>query len=133
MARVTVEDCIDKVPNRFELVILAAQRARQIYAGAPLTIERDNEKNPVIALREIANSNIAPETLEEAVVKGYQQHVELDETEQEMANMLSEEQELIEREIEIGRGPLEGFSVEEAGQPVPEASEEAEELEAPSD
>ena len=129
MARVTVEDCIVKVPNRFELVVLAAQRARQISAGAPLTIERDNEKNPVLALREIANSNISPESLESSIIKGYQQYVELDETEQEMANMLSEEQELIEREIEIGGGSLDGFSIEEAGQPAPEASVAVEELE----
>ena len=68
MARVTVEDCVDKVPNRFDLVLLAAQRARQISSGADLTIDRDRDKNPVVALREIADETVKPTHLEEAVV-----------------------------------------------------------------
>jgi len=72
MARVTVEDCVDKVPNRFDLVLLAAQRARQISGGADLTIDRDRDKNPVVALREIAETTIKPKHLEEAVVSGLQ-------------------------------------------------------------
>lgn len=83
MARVTVEDCIIKIPNRFDLVILAGQRARNISAGAPLTIERDNDKNPVIALREIAESSVEVSDLEEAVVKSLQKYVEIDEPEVE--------------------------------------------------
>lgn len=83
MARVTVEDCILKIPNRFDLVILAGQRARNISAGAPLTIERDNDKNPVIALREIAESSVEVADLEEAVVKSLQKYVEIDEPEAE--------------------------------------------------
>ncbi|MCX7356331.1 MAG: DNA-directed RNA polymerase subunit omega [Alphaproteobacteria bacterium] len=83
MARVTVEDCIIKIPNRFDLVILAGQRARNISAGAPLTIERDNDKNPVIALREIAESSVEVADLEEAVVKSLQKYVEIDEPEAE--------------------------------------------------
>jgi len=72
MARVTVEDCVDKIPNRFDLVLLAAQRARQISGGAELTIDRDRDKNPVVALREIADETITPDELNEAVVTGLQ-------------------------------------------------------------
>lgn len=72
MARVTVEDCVDKIPNRFDLVLLAAQRARQISAGAELTIDRDRDKNPVVALREIADETVTPVDLNEAVISGLQ-------------------------------------------------------------
>ncbi|RST29636.1 DNA-directed RNA polymerase subunit omega [Sphingomonas ginkgonis] len=72
MARVTVEDCVDKIPNRFDLVLMAAQRARQISAGAELTIDRDRDKNPVVALREIADETVRPRDLKEAVVSGLQ-------------------------------------------------------------
>jgi DNA-directed RNA polymerase subunit omega len=72
MARVTVEDCVDKIPNRFDLVLMAAQRARQISGGADLTIDRDRDKNPVVALREIAEETIMPEDLHEAVINSLQ-------------------------------------------------------------
>jgi DNA-directed RNA polymerase subunit omega len=72
MARVTVEDCVDKIPNRFDLVLLAAQRARQISGGADLTIDRDRDKNPVVALREIAEVMVKPKDLHEAVVSNMQ-------------------------------------------------------------
>src|SRR5438045_8505384 len=78
MARVTVEDCVDKIPNRFDLVLLAAQRARQISGGADLTIDRDRDKNPVVALREIAELTVKPGELEEAVVTTLQK-VRIDE------------------------------------------------------
>lgn len=78
MARVTVEDCVDKVSNRFDLVLLAAQRARQISGGADLTIDRDRDKNPVIALREIAEETVRPRDLHEAVISGLQR-VQIDE------------------------------------------------------
>ena len=78
MARVTVEDCVDKIPNRFDLVLLAAQRARQISGGAELTIDRDRDKNPVVALREIAEETVVPEELSEAVVQTLQR-VQVDE------------------------------------------------------
>ncbi len=81
MARVTVEDCIDKLPNRFELVLLAAHRARLISQGAPITVERDNDKNPVVALREIADETIVPEDLREEYIHSMQKHVEVDEPE----------------------------------------------------
>ena len=88
MARVTVEDCVDKVPNRFELVMLAAHRAREIQAGSPITIDRDNDKNPVVALREIADSTLAPEDLREDLIHSLQKQVEVDEPEQETAPAL---------------------------------------------
>ena len=78
MARVTVEDCVDKVPNRFDLVLMAAQRARQVSGGADLTIERDRDKNPVVALREIAEETVSPRELEEAIVSNLQK-VRIDE------------------------------------------------------
>jgi DNA-directed RNA polymerase subunit omega len=83
MARVTVEDCIDKVENRFELVLLAGHRARLISQGAPITVARDNDKNPVVALREIAEESLAPEDLKEDLIHSLQKHVEVDEPEAE--------------------------------------------------
>ncbi|MBI2719961.1 MAG: DNA-directed RNA polymerase subunit omega [Rhizobiales bacterium] len=81
MARVTVEDCIDKLPNRFELVLLAAHRARTVSQGAPITVERDNDKNPVVALREIAEETIVSDDLREEYIHTMQKHVEVDEPE----------------------------------------------------
>ena len=78
MARVTVEDCVDKVPNRFDLVLVAAQRARQVSGGADLTIDRDRDKNPVVALREIAEETVKPRDLHEAIVSNLQK-VRIDE------------------------------------------------------
>jgi len=88
MARVTVEDCVDKVENRFELVLLASHRARMIASGAPLTIDRDNDKNPVIALREIADQTIAPEDLKEDLIHSLQKYVEVDEPEPDPVPMI---------------------------------------------
>ena len=82
MARVTVEDCVVKIPNRFELVLLAGQRAREVTAGAPLAVDRDNDKNPVVALREIADEVVQLEHLRDALVRGMQKHVEMDEPEE---------------------------------------------------
>jgi DNA-directed RNA polymerase subunit omega len=91
MARVTVEDCVLQIPNRFELVMLAAQRARDISAGASLSLERDNDKNPVVALREIADQTIELDGLKNALVKGLQKHVEIDEPEEEVADFIEGE------------------------------------------
>lgn len=92
MARVTVEDCVDKVPNRFDLVILAAHRARQLMEGAPLTIDRDNDKNPVVALREIADETILADNLREAAIESYQSQIEIDEPEDDdMALLMGED------------------------------------------
>jgi DNA-directed RNA polymerase subunit omega len=82
MARVTVEDCVVKVPNRFDLVLVAAQRAREITAGAPLTLDRDDDKNPVVALREIADETVAIDRLQDQLIRGMQKHVEIDEPEE---------------------------------------------------
>ena len=83
MARVTVEDCVEKVPNRFELVMLAAQRARQVSGGAQPTVDRDNDKNPVVALREIAEETLSLDDLGNSLVVGLQKHVENDEPEED--------------------------------------------------
>ena len=83
MARVTVEDCIDKIENRFELVLIASHRARMIAAGSSITVDRDNDKNPVVALREIAGSTLTPEDLKEDFIQSLQKHVEVDEPEPE--------------------------------------------------
>jgi len=84
MARVTVEDCIDKVDSRFELVILSGHRARQISDGAQITVQRDNDKNPVVALREIADETLSPADLEEDLIHSLQKQVEVDEPESEI-------------------------------------------------
>ena len=92
MARVTVEDCVDKVSDRFELVLLAARRARNIHSGAPLTVERDNDKNPVVALREIADETVELEALKYEMEHGADIDQELDEPEEENLAVLSAEQ-----------------------------------------
>ncbi|MGO6817005.1 DNA-directed RNA polymerase subunit omega [Rhizobium brockwellii] len=89
MARVTVEDCIDKVENRFELVLLASHRARLISQGASITIDRDNDKNPVVALREIADETLSPDDLKEDLIHSLQKHVEVDEPEPDPASMIA--------------------------------------------
>ena len=83
MARVTVEDCVLRIPNRFELVMIAAQRARDVSAGSALTVDRDNDKNPVVALREIADETVELDALRTSLVQGLQKHVEVDEPEEE--------------------------------------------------
>ena len=88
MARVTVEDCVDKVPNRFDLVLLAAHRAREISGGAELTIDRDRDKNPVVALREIAESTISPEALGDKIVNDLQKvHIDEDDVADEVGSL----------------------------------------------
>ena len=84
MARVTVEDCIDKVENRFDLVLLASHRARMISSGSQITIDRDNDKNPVVSLREIAETTVSPGDLKEDLIHSLQKYVEVDEPEPEM-------------------------------------------------
>ena len=104
MARVTVEDCVDKVTNRFDLVLLAAHRARAISAGEGLTIDRDNDKNPVVALREIAEETVGPEDLREDLIQSMQKQVEVDEPEDDELSLLGspdvpEEEPLTEEEL----------------------------------
>lgn len=113
MARVTVEDCIDKIPNRFDLVMLSAQRARQISTGSEILVERDNDKNPVVSLREIADEQVEIEDLVEAVVTGFQKHVEVDEPDDDdMAALMA------------GHDWANGEGVP-ATEPAPEAGEES--------
>jgi DNA-directed RNA polymerase subunit omega len=89
MARVTVEDCIDKVENRFELVLLASHRARMVSSGSQITVDRDNDKNPVVALREIADQTISPGDLKEDLIHSLQKYVEVDEPEPEAVPLIA--------------------------------------------
>ena len=88
MARATVEDCVDKVPNRFELVMLAAHRAREISAGSPITVDRDNDKNPVVSLREIADETQLADDLRERLIESNQTQIEVDEPEEDAMALL---------------------------------------------
>jgi DNA-directed RNA polymerase subunit omega len=95
MARVTVEDCVDKVPNRFELVLLASHRARELSSGSAVTVDRDNDKNPVVALREIADETQQAEDLRERMIESHQTQIEVDEPEEDAMSLL------------MGGGPVE--------------------------
>ncbi|MBR9762065.1 MAG: DNA-directed RNA polymerase subunit omega [Rhodobacteraceae bacterium] len=88
MARVTVEDCVDKVPNRFELVMLAAHRAREVSSGSQITVDRDNDKNPVVALREIAEETQSADELRERLIESHQTQIEVDEPEEDSMALL---------------------------------------------
>jgi DNA-directed RNA polymerase subunit omega len=117
MARVTVEDCVMKIPNRFELVLLAGQRARDISAGGPITVERDNDKNPVVALREIAEETIHLESLQASLVQGLQKQVDVDEPEEEEIDVLAAR----ELAMDVNNTVLEddaedGLSIRESGE-----------------
>ncbi|MCA3245604.1 MAG: DNA-directed RNA polymerase subunit omega [Tagaea sp.] len=94
MARVTVEDCVIKVPNRFELVMLAAQRAREISSGSPLTVEKDNDKNPVIALREIADDSLVLDNLRQSLIQGLQRQVESEEPQDDAMELLAQDRDI---------------------------------------
>ena len=95
MARVTVEDCVDKIPNRFDLVLLAAQRAREISGGAEITLDRDRDKNPVVALREIAEQTVKPKDLQEAAVTNLQKILPDDDDEMDEIGSLSQSAEAL--------------------------------------
>ena len=95
MARVTIEDCIDKLPNRFELVLLAGHRARLVSQGAPLTVDRDNDKDPVVALREIAAETINKDDLREEFIHAMQKHVEVDEPEDNDVQLIGQSSEMV--------------------------------------
>jgi DNA-directed RNA polymerase subunit omega len=113
MARVTVEDCVTKIPNRFELVMLASQRARDIAAGGELTVDRDNDKDAVVSLREIADETVLQDDLSEALLLGLQRYAEIDEPEEE-AMGLGEGGDLL-GEIEARGGSVVGMQVLDAG------------------
>jgi DNA-directed RNA polymerase subunit omega len=131
MARVTVEDCVLQVPNRFDLVMLAAQRARDISSGAELTIERDRDKNPVIALREIADETIELEHLAESLVLGLQKHVEIDEPEEDAPEF--DVPSIPEGELEGVEGPGELASLQSDALAVETPAEEADAAESEED
>ncbi len=137
MARVTVEDCVTKIPNRFELVMVASQRARNISAGAALTVERDNDKNPVVALREIAEETVDQKELEEALIIGLQKFVEMDDPEDDEVDLIAIQQELNAESGEgvtepkaspekIGEGD-EAAAMDLAGDVMPEDTEKSKE------
>lgn len=116
MARVTVEDCVVKVPNRFELVLVAAQRARDISSGSKLTVERDNDKNPVVALREIADDTVPLDGLRNALVSGLQKHVEVDEPEEdEMESFMPDSEMAFENIASEEEAMEDGLTVSEEG------------------
>jgi len=134
MARVTVEDCIDKVENRFDLVLLASHRARMISSGAQITVDRDNDKNPVVALREIADETISPGDLKEDLIHSLQKYVEVDEPESETVPLIGGSGERVDAddtevavdrmtEEELLKG-LEGLTPPEQEPEQPEADEE---------
>jgi DNA-directed RNA polymerase subunit omega len=107
MARVTVEDCVDKVPNRFELVMLAAHRAREIAAGSTVTVDRDNDKNPVVSLREIADETQSADELRERLIESNQNQIEVDEPEEDaMALLMGAEQDKPEEDSMSEEMPL---------------------------
>ncbi|WP_375569671.1 DNA-directed RNA polymerase subunit omega [Ahrensia marina] len=112
MARVTVEDCVDKVENRFDLVLLAAHRARLISSGAELTIDRDRDKNPVVALREIADETILPGDLEEQLIHSLQKQVEVDEPEPDVVPMIPSPEAMAASSADGTDVPDEGMSFE---------------------
>lgn len=126
MARVTVEDCIDKVINRFELVMVASQRARKIGSGAPLTIDRDNDKNPVVALREIADETIIVADLKEDLIRNNQRVIAIDDDGEDVIDMMDGEQEwgqMSDQEPAPATAPTEeasGSLASLAGGPLPE-------------
>ncbi|HEX2655100.1 MAG TPA: DNA-directed RNA polymerase subunit omega [Xanthobacteraceae bacterium] len=135
MARVTVEDCIDKVENRFDLVLLASHRARMISSGAQITLDRDNDKNPVVALREIADETVSPGDLKEDLIHSLQKYVEVDEPEADTVPLIGSSGESVDAddtevsvdrmtEEELLKG-LEGLTPPEA-QPEPVETDEDE-------
>jgi DNA-directed RNA polymerase subunit omega len=153
MARVTVEDCVLKVPNRFQLVLLAAQRAREITSGAPLTLDRDDDKNPVVALREIADDTVPLDHLQDSLVRGMQKHVEMDEPEEvpelettlfgvadptgpaigedevdeeAVEDELEEDLLAVEDDSELGAEPVSDEDIEENGDDIGEEGDEEE-------
>lgn len=112
MARVTVEDCVDKIPNRFELVLFSAHRARGMSAGSEILVERDNDKNPVVALREIADEKLEPDDLREQLVSSMQRQVDVDEPEADMQVMAPQlaPAETVETDVEEGEEALQEVS-----------------------
>jgi DNA-directed RNA polymerase subunit omega len=130
MARITVEDCVTRIPNRFELVMLAAQRARDMSAGAPLTVERDNDKNPVVALREIADDTVDLDHLRYELIHGLRRHVEIEEQpEDDLVAAYQKEQPVIEHDALMLVDTDDEFELP----PAPEDAEDSDEDDQPAD
>ena len=123
MARVTVEDCVLKIPNRFQLVMYSAQRARNISAGAAITVDKDNDKNHVVALREIADETLDLDELEEALIKGLQRFVENDDSEEDNIDLLPTQQ-IQNQEGEEAQPQMEKLSSMYVDAEIPTESEE---------
>lgn len=113
MARVTVEDCILKVPNRFELVLVASQRAREIGSGAPLIVDRDNDKNPVVSLREIADTDLSLDGLREALVKNHQKVIELEEEDEDIIDVMEGESEWAQVSSQVADSEMDAAGLSE--------------------
>jgi DNA-directed RNA polymerase subunit omega len=123
MARITVEDCVTRIPNRFELVMLAAQRARDVSAGAPLTVERDNDKNPVVALREIADGTVELDHLRYELIHGLRRHVEIEDQPDDLM-MAYQDQPMVEPGIPLAvDGDADDYP-ELGGEPPPATEED---------
>ena len=120
MARVTVEDCVLKIPNRFELVLLSSQRAREIGAGAAMKVDRDNDKNPVVSLREIADTDISLDGLRETLIKNHQKVIEVEEDDEEIIDIMEGENEWAAAASEAAEGELATSGMQEdAGEEAP--------------
>lgn len=115
MARVTVEDCILKIPNRFELVLLSSQRAREIGAGSALMVDRDNDKNPVVSLREIADTEISLDNLREALVKNHQKVIEVEEEDEDVIDVMEGESEWAQVANQSAESEMAGAGMQEEG------------------
>ena len=126
MPRFPVEACFPRIPTRFDLVMLAARRSRDILAGAPLALDRDNDKNPVVALREIADAAINLEALQDEMVRSYQKHVEVDEPEAELMELTATPEDLSALAAESAR-PAAGAGDEDEGEDEAEAAAAADE------
>lgn len=125
MARVTVEDCILKIPNRFELVLLASQRSREIGAGAAMLVDRDNDKNPVVSLREIADTELSLDGLREALIKNHQKVIEVEEDEEDIIDAMEGETEWAQVANQSAETEIEGAGLsEDFGQEEGEAADE---------
>ena len=120
MARVTVEDCVTKIPNRFQLVIIASQRARNISAGAELNVDRDNDKNPVIALREIADDLVDHNELEESLIKGLQKYVEMDDPEDDEVDLIAIQQAYDGETADASTASAPGSKDKDGTEPLPQ-------------
>ncbi len=127
MARVTVEDCVLKVPNRFELVLLASQRAREIGSGSTLGVDRDNDKNPVVSLREIADTDLSLDGLRDSLVKNHQKVIEVEDEGEDIIDVMEGESELAQVAGQAAEGELEGAGMgEDSGEDADDADADEE-------